>query len=123
MKDLRDEIKSKPQKMKAIDPISQILDEENYDNVILYDPDKKPIEFEQVAVIPVDDDNQTTQTLYTIMIPVTPMQGVGEGEGVVFKIDEVSHDIEVVNDEKIIDKVLEIYQQLLMEGEGEQGKK
>lgn len=120
MKDLRDEIK--PKKMKAVDPISQILDEENYDNVVLYDPEKKPIEFEQVAVIPVDDEKTDEQTLYTIMIPITPMQGVSEGEGVVFKIDESSHDIEVVNDEKIIDKVLEIYQQLLMEGGGDKGK-
>lgn len=123
MKDLRDDIKLKNKKLKAVDPITQILDEENYENVILYDPEKKPIEFEQVAVIPVDDDNLNTQTLYTIMIPVTPMQGVSEGEGVVFKIDEKTRDIEVVNDEKIIDKVLEIYQQLIMEGDGEQGKK
>lgn len=119
MKDLRDELK--PKKMKAVDPIEQILDENNTDNVILYDPDKKPIEFEQVAVIPVDDDKTANQTLYTIMIPITPMQGVGEGEGVVFKIDEITRDIEVVNDEKVIDKVLEIYQKLIEEGSGNEG--
>ncbi len=115
MKDLRDDLNLKNKKLKAMDPIEQILDEENYDNVILYDPEKKPIEFEQVAVIPVDKPTGE-QTLYTIMIPVTPMQGVSEGEGVVFKIDEQTRDIEVVNDEKVIDKVLEIYQKLVEEG-------
>ena len=100
---------------KQINPIEQILDENNMDNVVLYDEENKPIEFEQVAVIPLDND----ELLYAILIPITPMQGVNEGEGVVFAIDEAKHDINVINDEKKIDAVLSVYQKLIEEGDKE----
>ena len=67
--------------IKAKDPINQILDENNLENIVMFDDENKPIEFEQVAVIPLE----RTGLLYAIMIPVTPMQGVGEGEGVLFQ--------------------------------------
>ena len=100
-------------KMSAKDPISQILDENNTENIVLYDAEQKPIEFEQVAVIPLERTNK----LYAILIPVTPMQGVNEGEGVLFELDEEKRDVEVVNDDSIIDEVLTIYQKLIDEGE------
>ena len=100
-------------KMSAKDPISQILDENNTENIVLYDAEQKPIEFEQVAVIPLDRTNK----LYAILIPVTPMQGVNEGEGVLFELDEEKRDVEVVNDDSIIDEVLTIYQKLIEDGE------
>ena len=103
-------------KMTVKDPIQQILDETNTENIVLYDAEQKPIEFEQVAVIPLERTNK----LYAILIPVTPMQGVNEGEGVLFELDEEKHDVSVVNNNKIIDEVLEIYQKLISEGEGEQ---
>ncbi len=97
--------------MKAKNPVEQILDENNIDTIVLYDGDNNPIEFEQIAVIPLD----STDKLYAILIPLTPMQGVQEGEGVLFEIDEENSDLTVVNDEKIIDKVLTIYQKMLEE--------
>ena len=100
-------------KMSAKDPIAQILDENNTENIVLYDAEHKPIEFEQVAVIPLDRTNK----LYAILIPVTPMQGVNEGEGVLFELDEVKRDVEVVHDDSIIDEVLSIYQKLIEDGE------
>ena len=114
MKDLRDEIK-KPKKVSAKDPIKQILDEENNDNIILFDDENNPIEFEQIALINNNDK------LYAILIPVTPMQGVGEGEGVCFLLDEKKGDLSVVTNEKTIDEVLEIYQKLIEES-GENDK-
>ena len=101
--------------IKAKDPINQILDENNLENIIMFDDENKPIEFEQVAVIPLEND----EMLYAILIPITPMQGVNEGEGVVFMIDETKHDIQVVNDEKKIDAVLTVYQKLIEEGDKE----
>ncbi len=101
--------------MTVKNPIEQILDEKNMDNVVLYDEENKPIEFEQVAVIPLE----RTGMLYAIMIPVTPMQGVGEGEGVLFAIDELKGSIDIERDDSIIDEVLSIYQKLIEEGEGE----
>ena len=99
--------------MKDKNPIEQILDEKNMDNVVLYDADNKPIEFEQVAVIPLE----RTGLLYAIMIPVTPMQGVEEGEGVLFVIDELKGTIDIERDDATIDEVLSIYQTLIGEGE------
>ncbi len=122
MKDLREEIKQKKVARKQnsnYDAISQILDEHNSDNVTLYDAQNKPIEFEQIALIPRRNKLTRLDELFTIMIPITPMQGVNEGEGVVFKIDEKSRDIEVVNDQEIIDDILDIYQKLIENGEGE----
>ena len=101
--------------IKVKDQINQILDENNLENIIMFDDENKPIEFEQVAVIPLEND----ELLYAILIPITPMQGVNEGEGVVFAIDEAKHDIEVVNDEKKIDAVLTVYQKLIEEGDKE----
>ena len=100
--------------MKIKNPIEQILDENNMENVVLYDADNKPIEFEQVAVIPLE----RTGMLYAIMIPVTPMQGVGEGEGVLFVIDELKGTIDIERDDATIDEVLTIYKTLIDEGEG-----
>lgn len=96
-------------------PLEQILDENNTENVILYDAENKPIEFEQVALIPLE----RTGKLYAIMIPVTPMQGVNEGEGVLFVVDEIKGDIEIERDDAIIDEVLTIYKTLIEEGEGD----
>lgn len=101
--------------MKKKNPVEQILDENNVENIVLYDAQEKPIEFEQIAVIPLENDK-----LYAILIPVTPMQGVEEGEGVLFEIDEQANDLSVVNDAKIIDQVLEKYQKLVEEGEDEE---
>lgn len=100
--------------MKIKNPIEQILDEKNMENVVLYDADNKPIEFEQVAVIPLE----RTGLLYAIMIPLTPMQGVNEGEGVLFVIDELKGSIDIERNDSTIDEVLSIYQTLIGEGEG-----
>ena len=96
--------------MNIKNPIEQILDENNTDNIVLYDEQNKPIEFEQIAVIPLE----RTGNLYAIMIPVTPMQGVNEGEGVLFVIDEVKNEIEIERDDAIIDEVFTIYKTLIL---------
>lgn len=121
MKDLKAELDKKTKSTKKInsniDAISKILDEHNTENVTLYDPDNKPIEFEQIALIPVENETTKIDDLYAIMIPITPMQGVNEGEGVIFKIDEYTRSIEVVNNQDLIDRIIDIYQKLLDEGE------
>ncbi len=119
MKDLRDEV-NKPKKLKAKDPIKQILDEENNENVVLFDADNNPIEFEQIALIPMDVEG--VEKLYAILIPITPMQGVSDGEGVLFELDEAKGSLDVVNDQAIIDSVLEIYEKLLNDSDDD-GKK
>lgn len=94
--------------VKINNPIEQILDENNFDNVVLLDDNNKPIEFVQIGVFYLEENDK----LYTIMVPETPMQGVQEGEGVLFEIDEENQNIQVVNDEEIIDKVIKIYEKM-----------
>lgn len=110
MKDLRKEL-NRSNKLKAVDPIKQILDENNDDNVILFDTNNKPIEFEQIAVISLEESDN----YYAILIPITPMQGVEEGEGVIFAINEAKGEMDIVNDQKLIDKVVDAYEKLCEE--------
>ena len=98
--------------MKKLNAVEQILDENNTDNVTLYDEDKNPIEFEQVALIPLEK----TGKLYAILIPTQPMQGVNEGEGVLFVVDEEKMDVSIERDDAIIDEVLKVYQELIEGG-------
>ena len=104
--------------MKKLNAVEQILDEKNTDNVVLYDEDKNPIEFEQVALIPLEK----TGKLYAILIPVQPMQGVNAGEGVLFVVDEEKMDVSIERDDAIIDAVLKVYQDLIDAGEDEENK-
>lgn len=96
-------------------PIEQLLSEDNTDNIVLYDENGTPTEFVQVAIIPVG--NKT----YAILSPATPMEGVEEDEGLVFSIDidERSGDaaLNLIDDSDVIDKVFDLYIELLTEGE------
>ena len=39
---------------KEVDAFSAILDEDNNDNVVLYNANNEPVEFEQVAIVPLN---------------------------------------------------------------------
>lgn len=99
--------------------VDQILDEDYIDNIFLYDDENdKDVEFEQVALIPIDDD------VYVILKPVTPVEGVGENEALAFRIDfaptEDDDDVLVViEDDDLINKVFEEYYELLKEEDEE----
>ena len=99
---------------KQINPIDQILDENNIDNIVLYNEKDEPFEFEQIAIIPLEEDGN--QDLYAILLPVTPLAGISEDEAVVFEINEKENVIRVCEDESIIDRVLTEYEKLLDEG-------
>ena len=92
--------------------IEKLLDEENNEPIVLYNENEEPVEFEQVAVIPIDG------IIYAILKPSLPMEGVGEDEVLIFKLD-YDDDYEdcltlVVSDEEI-DAVFEVYERLLEE--------
>lgn len=101
---------------KELDAIDKILDEENTDNIVLYDDEDNEYEFEQVAIIPMDE------SVYVILAPVAEMDGVEPDEGVVFVIEEKDDDavLTVVTEDEIIDKVFVEYEKLLEEeGDGD----
>lgn len=100
---------------KEINPIEQILDENNIDNIVLYNEKNEPFEFEQIAIIPIENGDK--QDLYAILLPVTPLAGISEDEAVVFEVNEKENTIRVCESEAVIDQVLTEYEKLLAEGE------
>ena len=93
--------------------IDKIFDENNEENVILYDENDKPTEFEQVAVIPL------FEKVYVILKPVENLWNLGEDEAVVFVIEEID-DMEalvLVDDLEVADAVFEEYYRLWNESQ------
>ncbi len=90
-------------------PVDMILDEECTDNIVLYDDDGEAMEFEQIALVPINDD------VYVILRPLGVIDGVGEDEALVFEIieDEDDRYIEIVDDDEICETVFEEYYDML----------
>ncbi len=97
--------------MEEMTMIEKLLSEENDDNIIMYDEEDNELEFEQVAIIPMGE------TLYAILAPVTPMEGVGENEALVFLINEADETLDIVVDEELGTAVFEEYYKLCAEDE------
>ena len=91
-----------------------MFDEDNNDVLILFNERGEEVAFEQVAVIPLDKT-------YAILKPVQPLEGMGEDEGLVFSVEintETNEEyLTVVTDMDIIDKVFDIYDALVEEGQ------
>ena len=89
--------------------IELLLDENNTDNLKLYDENNKETEFEQVAVIPMNEK------VYAILKPVTKIVGVNDDEALVFVIEEIDDEdcLVIVDDEKVVDDVFKEYYELL----------
>ena len=80
--------------------IEKLLDENNDENLFLYDENDNAVEFEQVAVIPY------CEKVYAILSPVQKIEGVADDEAFVFVIEE------------IIDAIFVEYYKLLDEANG-----
>lgn len=90
--------------------IDKLFDENNNDNIVLYNTKGEPTEFEQVAVIPYEGK------IYALLSLVTPNEDVAEDEGLVFSIEtgeDGKKSLKLVVDDGIIDKIFEIYESLL----------
>lgn len=79
-----------------------ILNENNEENVTLsYGENEEEVEFEQVAVVELDDD------VFAILHPLDAIDGIEEEEVLVFKINKENKTIELVEDPDIIDEVID----------------
>ncbi len=95
--------------MEKVDAFTAILDEENNENVILYNQKDEPVEFEQIAIVPLNDKD------YVILKPVEVFDGMKEDEAIVFRFDE-TEDGDILNvetDDKTVDEVFNVYYKLL----------
>lgn len=97
--------------MKELSVLQKLLDDENCDNITLYDEDDNELEFEQVALIPLEE------TLYAILKPVIPMEGMADDEALVFLLDEEEEMVTLVTDEALGTAVFREYYKLLEEEE------
>ena len=89
----------------------KLLDPECDEDIVLFDEDGNETVFGQIAIIPNDGK------IYTILTPVTPIEGVEEGAGIVFLLDEVDGEeaLSVVTDEATIDLIFDEYDRLCEE--------
>lgn len=99
------------------DILDLLLDEENDDPITLYDDEDNAIKFEQVAMIP-DNEN-----IYAILKPIEELDGVADDEAIVFLVDfdEEGHSMLVIEqDEQTAIRIFDKYYQLLDEEEEKQ---
>lgn len=92
--------------------IEKLLDENNNDNIVLYDENGEAVEFEQIALIVLDGN------VYPLLHPLVQEEGIDEDTGIVFQIvvaDDGEEILEVVDDEDVVDAVFEEYYALLEE--------
>lgn len=90
----------------------KLLDAEDNSNIVIYDEQNEPVEFEQIALIPVKEN------VYVILKPVKLMEGMAEDEAIVFELEEDENGEEnliVVDDDDIVDTVFAQYEKLLEE--------
>ena len=94
---------------KVYNGIEALFDENNVENIVLYNEKEEPVEFEQIAVIPLKEK------VYAFLKPVMQIEGVKDDEAFAFEILLIDGEesLRLVEDEKIIDKVFEAYDKLL----------
>lgn len=105
-----------------LSPIDCLFDEDNTDPIALFNEKGEKVEFEQIALIPLEDDDDK---IYAILKPIEAMEGVGEDEALVFEVvesedDEEEEYLNLVSDIDIIDKVFDVYNKLMDEEDDKQ---
>ncbi len=111
---IEEEVKEKND---GVDAVSALLDRDNNENIFLHNENDEEIEFEQVAIIPLNN------LVYAILKPVGDFENVAEDEGVVFLLSTNENDrvdyLVRVEDEDVIDEVFSLYYKLFDDEEEE----
>ena len=87
--------------------IDTLLDPDNESVITLMSENNTIIEFDQIAVIPSENE------LYAILKPITHIDGVNEDEALVFRMNVEEDSLEIINDFDLCDNVFDIYYDLL----------
>lgn len=92
-----------------MNPIEMLMDENNTDNIILYNEEGNAIEFEQIALVPLGDAN------FAILRPLIDDEDLAEDEALVFAIEDVDGEeaLVIVEDDEVVDAVFEEYYDML----------
>ena len=92
--------------------IDALFDQDNNDNITLFNEKDEPVEFEQIALIPLNE------VVYAILRPTQKIEGVADDEAFVFEIvedEEKGDTLRLVEDDGIIEDVFADYNKLLDE--------
>ena len=87
--------------------IDMLLDPDNESPIVLQNEKGEHVSFDQIAIIPYNDK------LYAILKPITPVEGVGENEALVFELLYEEDSLVIINNFEICDSVFDIYYDLL----------
>ncbi len=68
------------------DLLDVLLDKDNKENIVLYNEEGDRVEFEQIAIIPIDKEGEERK-LYVILKPVDKIEGMADDEAIVFLCD------------------------------------
>ena len=96
---------------KEVSPIDMLFDENNKDNIVLYDDQNNEVEFEQIALIPIEEK------IYAILRPLGGEEPLAEDEALVFAIEEVEDEDVLIPEENedVVNQVFDKYYELLKE--------
>ena len=93
--------------------LQQLLDEDNDENITLYDEAGQEIELEQIALIPHD------KKLYAILRPLD----ADEDAAAVFKVDTDDEEtLAPIQDETLASKILDIYNSQVATDKDDEGE-
>lgn len=106
-----------------VDIVDVLLDENNTAPIYMYNDKGDQIEFDQIAVIPMGEDD-----LYCILKPITKVPGIKDDEAVVFKVEQDENGdgfLRVEDKEEVAIAVFDQYYNLVEEetSAGKKGKK
>lgn len=110
------EVEKKEQVEQKLDLMDVLFDENNFDPIVLADDEGESFNFEQVAIIPLDNET------YVILKPMDEMEDIEEDEAFVFKLiknEDGEARLVIEDDDDIGEKVFEEYYKLLDEEESE----
>lgn len=98
---------------KELDAYSQVIDEDNTNNIFLYNSKDEPIEFEQICTVPIDDRS------FCILKPVVPLDGMQDDEALAFElvVEEGEGDFVLVDDDEMNNQIFDVYAKLMAEAE------
>ena len=88
-----------------MNPIDMLFDEENWEDITLYDDEENAVRFEQIAIIPYEEE------VYAILRP-RDVENIDEDEALVFLIkgdDDEDMNLEIITDEELAGKIFDLY--------------
>ena len=88
-----------------MNPIDMLFDEENWEDITLYDDEENAVRFEQIAIIPYEEE------VYAILRP-RDVENIDEDEALVFLIkgdEDEDMNLEIITDEELAGKIFDLY--------------